>query len=92
MMLDADVVAASPSSVWRVLHRAGRVERPTGKPSNKRKVFHPFLLPAGCGNCVTFANHNGCLPGQHKAKKTPVGEDERRTGAGEKEKRLGGRN
>ena len=33
MMLDADVVAVSPSSVWRVLHGAGRLGR-CGKPSS----------------------------------------------------------
>lgn len=27
MMLDEDVVAVSPTSVWRVLHRAGRLRR-----------------------------------------------------------------
>ncbi len=44
MMLDADVVAVSPSSVWRVLHGAGRLGRP-GKPSNKGKGFQQPLEP-----------------------------------------------
>jgi len=39
MMLDADVVAVSPSSVWRVLQGAGRLAHGRGKPSNKGKGF-----------------------------------------------------
>jgi len=42
MMLDADVVAVSPSSVWRVLHGAGRLGR-KGKPSSKGKGFQQPL-------------------------------------------------
>src|SRR2546422_9613939 len=45
MMLDADVVAVSPSSVWRVLHQAGRLARWKGKPSNKGKGFQQPLRP-----------------------------------------------
>ena len=44
MMLDADVVAVSPSSVWRVLHGAGRLGR-KGKPSSKGKGFQQPLQP-----------------------------------------------
>ncbi len=40
MMLDADVVAASASSVYRVLKRAGVLNRRNGKPSQKGKGFH----------------------------------------------------
>ena len=39
-MLDRDVVAASPSSVYRVLKAAGRIGRQTGKPSKKGTGFH----------------------------------------------------
>ncbi len=44
MMLDADVVAVSPSSVYRVLRRAGLMDRWNGKASKKglpatRKTF-----------------------------------------------------
>jgi hypothetical protein len=39
MMLDADVVAVSPSSVWRVLQRAGLLSRWKGKPSRKGTGF-----------------------------------------------------
>jgi putative transposase len=39
MMLDADVVAVSPSSVWRVLQQAGLLSRWKGKPSRKGSGF-----------------------------------------------------
>jgi len=39
MMLDADVVAVSPSSVWRVLGQAGRLTKWNGKPSKKGTGF-----------------------------------------------------
>jgi len=39
MMLDRDVVAASPSSVYRVLKAAGRIGRQAGKPSLKGTGF-----------------------------------------------------
>jgi putative transposase len=39
MMLDADVVAVSPSSVWRVLQHAGLLSRWKGKPSRKGTGF-----------------------------------------------------
>ena len=39
MMMDADIVAVSPSSVYRVLHRAGLLRRWSGKPSQKGTGF-----------------------------------------------------
>ncbi len=39
MMLDADVVAVSPSSVWRVLKQAGLLSRWKRKPSRKGTGF-----------------------------------------------------
>jgi putative transposase len=45
MMLDADVVAASPASVWRVLHAAGRLGRWNRKASRKGKGFQQPLGP-----------------------------------------------
>jgi putative transposase len=43
MMLDADVVAVSPSSVYRVLKQAGRIEAFNGSPSRKGTGFqHPL--------------------------------------------------
>ena len=45
MMLDADVVAVSPASVWRVLSQAGLLQRWNGKPSRKGMGFEPPLGP-----------------------------------------------
>jgi putative transposase len=45
MMLDADVVAASPSSVYRVLKAAGKLAPRTGTPSRKGKGFEQPLRP-----------------------------------------------
>jgi putative transposase len=45
MMLDANVVAVSPASVWRVLHQAGRLSRWKSKPSSKGKGFQQPLAP-----------------------------------------------
>jgi len=39
MMLDADIVAVSPASVWRVLHDAGLLLRWNRKPSKKGAGF-----------------------------------------------------
>jgi putative transposase len=43
MMLDADVAAVSPSSVYRVLKEAGRIERFNGRPSRKGTGFQQPL-------------------------------------------------
>jgi transposase InsO family protein len=40
MMLDADVVAASPATVYRVLKKAGLLDRWNGKRSKKGTGFH----------------------------------------------------
>ena len=45
MMLDADVVAVSPSSVYRVLRDAGLIQRHNSKPSLKGKGFQQPLRP-----------------------------------------------
>lgn len=45
MMLDADVVAVSPASVWRVLHQAGRLGRWKRRPSSKGKGFQQPPAP-----------------------------------------------
>ena len=39
MMLDDDVAAVSPSSVYRVLKKAGRLEKRTSQPSEKGRGF-----------------------------------------------------
>jgi putative transposase len=45
MMLDADVVACSPASVYRVLKGAGLLDRHNSKPSSKGKGFEQPLKP-----------------------------------------------
>jgi putative transposase len=45
MMLDANVVACSPSSVYRVLKAAGLLDRHNRKPSSKGKGFVQPLRP-----------------------------------------------
>ena len=45
MMLDADIVACSPASVYRVLKGAGLLDRHNTKPSSKGKGFEQPLTP-----------------------------------------------
>ena len=45
MMLDHDVVAVSPASVWRVLKQAGLLSRWKAKPSRKGTGFEQPLQP-----------------------------------------------
>ena len=45
LMLDADVGAGSPSSVWRVLSQAGRLRKWKPKPSRKGTGFEQPLEP-----------------------------------------------
>jgi putative transposase len=45
MMIDADVVAVSPSSVWRVLSLAGRLKKWNQRPSKKGTGFVQPLAP-----------------------------------------------
>lgn len=45
MMLDRDVVAVSPTSVWRVLSEGGLLQRWNVKPSKKGKGLAQPLRP-----------------------------------------------
>jgi putative transposase len=45
MMLDRDIVAVSPASVWRILSKAGLLEKWNKKPSKKGTGFVQPLLP-----------------------------------------------
>ncbi len=45
MMLDGDIVFVSPSTVYRVLRKAGRLDRWNRKPSSKGKGFKQPLRP-----------------------------------------------
>jgi putative transposase len=57
MMLDADVVAVSPSSVYRVLKQAGRLEGWNRKPSRKGTGFeHPLRAHAHWHVDVSYIN------------------------------------
>jgi transposase InsO family protein len=60
MMLDADVVAASPSSVWRVLHDAGFLKRWNDKVSKKGTGFaQPSLVHDHWHIDVSYLNVHG---------------------------------
>ena len=45
MMMDADIAAVSPTSVWRVLREAGLMSRWNGKPSKKGTGFNQPSRP-----------------------------------------------
>jgi len=45
MMLDADIVAVSPTSVWRVLGQSGLLSKWNGKPSKKGTGFEQRERP-----------------------------------------------
>ena len=53
MMLDADVVAVSPSSVYRVLRDAGLIKAHNSKPSLKGKGFQQPLRPTSTGTSTS---------------------------------------
>jgi hypothetical protein len=58
MMLDEDVVAVSPASVYRVLSAAGLLDRWSQKPSKKPQFiargFKEFVRVAGMTKMVTY--------------------------------------
>lgn len=53
MMLDQDVAAASPSSVYRVLKAAGRLDRRSWAPSRKGTGFVQPLAPISTGASIS---------------------------------------
>jgi transposase InsO family protein len=60
MMLDQDVVAVSPSSVWRVLRQAGLLSRWKGKPSKKGTGFEQPLQAHGHWHIdISYINISG---------------------------------
>jgi putative transposase len=60
MMLDADVVAVSPSSVYRVLKAAGRIEAFNGSPSKKGTGFqHPLKAHEHWHVDISYLNISG---------------------------------
>src|SRR5438552_11599268 len=54
MMLDADVVAVSSASVWRVLKQAGLLSRWKSKPSRKGTGFADSVVSSCIGICVSL--------------------------------------
>ena len=68
MMLDADIVAVSPTSVWRVLGQAGLLSKWNGKPSKKGTGFEqPLAAHEHWHIDVSYINIRGTflLPLQH---------------------------
>jgi cellulose biosynthesis protein BcsQ len=60
MMVDAEVVAASPSRVYRLLKAAGLLERHNTKTSTKGRGFVPPLMPHEHGHVdVSYLNIAG---------------------------------
>jgi len=60
MMLDADIVAVSPASVWRVLSQAGMLRKWNGKPSKKGTGFEQPPEPHQHGHIdVSYINLAG---------------------------------
>ena len=60
MMLDLDVVAVSPSSVYCVLHNAGLITNHNSKSSLRRKGFQqPLLLHEHWYVDVSYINVSG---------------------------------
>jgi putative transposase len=60
MMLDADIVAVSPSSVWRVLSQAGLLSKWNTKPSKKGTGFvQPLAAHQHWHIDVSYLNING---------------------------------
>ena len=59
LMMDADIVAASPSSVYRVLSQAVALRRSEAKPSKKGKGFVPQSAHAHWHIDVCYLNLSG---------------------------------
>jgi transposase InsO family protein len=60
MMLDADIVAVSPTSVWRVLGQAGLLSKWNGKPSRKGTGFEqPLAVHQHWHIDVSYINTSG---------------------------------
>jgi putative transposase len=60
MMIDRDVVAVSPTTVWRVLHQAGRLRRRSPESSGKGRGFAQPAKPHGHWHIdVSYLNIRG---------------------------------
>ena len=62
MMLDADLVAVSPTSVWRVLSQGGLLSKWNGKPSKRARGLSSLWRPISTGTSTcrtsTSAGHS----------------------------------
>ena len=75
MMLDADIVAVSPTSVWRVLSQAGLLSKWNCKPSKKGTGFaQPLAAHQHWHNRCFLSQHRRdvLLPVQHTQRLRPV--------------------
>ena len=85
MMLDADIVAVSPASVWRVLGQAGLLRKWNGKPSKKGTGFEQPPAPhqhwhidvsyiniAGTFYYLCTVSQDARLPQQYVARALPI--------------------
>ena len=64
MMLDAEIVAVSPSSVWRVLSQGGLLLKWNGKPSKKGTGFEqPLAAQQHWHIDVSYINISGTMHG-----------------------------
>jgi putative transposase len=70
MMLDHDVVAVSPASVWRVLKQAGLLSRWKPKPSRKGTGFEQPLEPHQ--HCVCSALSGRVAPEDRACRRAPA--------------------
>jgi len=62
MMLDADIAAVSPTSVWRVLSQGGLLSKWNGKPSKRARGLSSLWRPISTGTSTcrtsTSAGHS----------------------------------
>jgi putative transposase len=74
MMLDADIVAVSPTSVWRVLSQAGLLSKWNGKPSKKGTGFEqPLAAHQARHRCFVHQHQRDVLlPVQHSRRVQPL--------------------
>ena len=84
MMLDADIVAVSPASVWRVLSRAGLLRKWNGKPSKKGTGFEQPPQPHPGNGC----SRPECCTGSRTSRKRS-GRKHRYANAGMRSRREG---
>jgi hypothetical protein len=63
MMLDADILAVSPASVWRVSGQVGLLSKWNGKPSKKGTGFEqPVAVHPHWHIDVSYINISGTFP------------------------------